>query len=490
MLVSYRNSMKTNLISNPISVAAVVFFSALAIQCGDGQSPEPSGAGTCPALDGRPTADDYYCEVQTMVNFGPRLTGSPGHKEFLNYIEETLEDSGFEVSQQIMNFPRWNAEKSTLVLHTERGSEEVTVAYPFVRSNFTGEEGLTLPLAYATDSTVADEERIVVDYAKFTTDLGIEGCQIGYQDVATAPDSKPVVFADVDENVKGLICCLNQPLDRIDRDYQDFESTMVGPVQKDNWENSIPTLILDQDSCASVSAATNERNQATLTLDGTYDEDTTKHVWGVLPGKISDQYILLGTHTDGQNAVEENGIAAKLAMAKYFADLARSGVEFEYSLLFVGVTGHMSAYDVPYAGTWGFCNANSELMSNVQTALNFEHLGVPEQDAGGPYGYYTSDPSDAALFDGTVIMETSNHLPVTIAHGESPPMAGSAVGFRPPYCDTQVIGRDLPTIAGVIYPWYYINLEYGGIERIDKSYLFEQADTILSITEKLLRDER
>ena len=100
------------------------------------------------------------------------------------------------------------------------------------------------------------------------------------------------------------------------------------------------------------------------------------------------------------------------------------------------------------------------------------------------------DSSDAALFDGTVIMETSNHLPVTIAHGESPPMAGSAVGFRPPYCDTQVIGRDLPTIAGVIYPWYYINLEYGGIERIDKSYLFEQADTILSITEKLLRDER
>lgn len=488
--MDYGGLMRNNPTPRALPVVVVILFSALAIQCGGSSSPDPSASRKCPELDGRPTADDYYCEVQTMVDFGPRLTGSPGHKEFLDYIEDTLEESGFEVHEQVMNFPRWDAERSSLVLHTDGGDEEVTVAYPFGRSNFTGEEGLTLPLAYATDSTVADQERIVVDYAKFTTDYGIDGCQIGYQDVATAPQSKPVVFAEVDPNVKGLICCLNQPLDRIDQDYQDFESTMVGPVEKDNWENSIPTLILDQDSCASVVAATNERRHATLTLSGTYDEDTTKHVWGILRGKMPDQYILLGTHTDGQNAVEENGIAAKLAMAKYFANLARSGVEFEYSLLFLGVTGHMSAYDVPYAGTWGFCNANSELMSKVRTALNFEHLGVPEQDAGGAYGYYTSDPANDVLFDGTLIMETSNHLPVTIAHGESPPMAGSAVGFRPPYCDTEVIGQDLDTIAGVIYPWYYINLKYGGIEKIDKSYLFEQADTILSVTEKLLRDQR
>jgi len=425
-----------------------------------------------------------------MVDFGPRLTGFPGHKKFLDYIEDTLEDSGFEVSSQVMQFPRWDAERSSLVLHLEGGDEEVTVAYPFVRSKFTGEEGLMLPLAYATDQTVADEERIVLDYAGYTTDYGIDGCQIGYRDVAIAPQSKPVVFAEVDPNVKGLICCLDQPLDRIDQDYQDFESTMVGPVEKDNWENSIPTLMLDQESCGLVAAATEQRRHATLTLTGTYNEDTTKHVWGILRGKVPDEYILLGTHTDGQNAVEENGIAAKLAMAKYFSDLARSGVEFEYSLLFLGVTGHMSAYDVPYAGTWGFCNANSELMSKVRTAVNFEHLGVPERDSSDPYGYYTSDPADDVLFDGTLIMETSNHLPVTIAHGESPPMAGSAVGFRPPYCDREVIGRDLDTIAGVIYPWYYTNLEYGGIEKIEKSYLYEQADTILSITEKLLRNQR
>jgi hypothetical protein len=469
------------------SIASVIFLAGVAMQCGGSSDLRER---PCPDLSGKPTADDYFCEVETMVNFGPRMTGFPAHKDFLNYIEGTLADSGFIVDRQVMPFRRWDAEKTSLVLHKGERNEKVTVAYPLVRSKFTDEKGLTLPLAYADDAESFDEPRIVLDYGKFTSDSGIDGCRIFTTDTAEAPESKPVIYADVDANVKGLICCLNQPLDRLNKDYQDFESTMVGRLDKDNWENSIPTVIVDQETCAKVAAAAADKQEATITLTGTYDDDTTKHVWGILPGKRTDEYILLGTHTDGQNAVEENGIAAKLAMARYFGNLVKSGVEFEYSLLFVGVTGHMSAYDVPYAGTWGFCNANKELMFRVRTALNFEHLGVPEEDSGGAYGYYTSNRDDAALFEGTAIMETSDHLPVTIAHGDSPPMAGSAVGFRPPYCDKGVIGRDIDTIAGVIYPWYYLNLKYGGIDKIDKQYLFEQSDSILSITEKLLRDQR
>lgn len=470
-----------------ITLAAFIFLAGLAIQCGDSSE---LGGQPCPELNGKPTADDYLCEVQTMVDFGPRLTGFPAHKEFLNHIEDTLADSGFIVERQVMPFRRWAAEQTSLVLHNGERDERVPVAYPLVRSKFTAEKGLTLPLAYADDPGSLDQPRIVLDYGKFTTDAGIDGCRIFTTDTAEAPESRPVIYADVDANVKGLICCLNQPLDRLEKDYQDFESTMVGRLAKDNWENSIPTVIVDQETCAKVAAATADKQEATITLTGTYNEDTTKHVWGFLPGKKTEEYILLGTHTDGQNAVEENGIAAKLAMARYFGGLVKSGVEFEYTLLFVGVTGHMSAYDVPYAGTWGFCNANKNLMARVRTAVNFEHLGVPEEDSGGAYGYYTSNIDDASLFDGTSIMETSDHLPVVIAHGNTPPMAGSAVGFRPPYCGKDVVGRDIDTIGGVIYPWYYLNLKHGGIDKLDKKYLFEQSDSILSITEKLLRDQR
>ncbi len=462
---------------------ATVLLASLAIQCGDSRTPERAPGGPCPELQGKPTADDYYCEVQKMVDFGPRLTGFPAHKAFLDYIEDTLVSSGFSVDDEVMPFRRWDPTEASLVLHTDSGDQNVTVAYPLVRSRFTEEGGLTLPLVHANDSSASQEDRIILDYAEYSAYDGIQGCRLKTGDNEREPKSKPFIYADVDPSVKGLICCLDKPLDRIEMDYQNFATTMVSAYDESDWLTSIPTLLLDEDTCKVVADAATNKDKATITLTGTYDEDTTRHLWGILPGKRTKEYILLGTHTDGQNAVEENGIAAKLAMARYFANLAKSGVEFEYSLLFVGVTGHMSEFDVPSAGTWGFCNGHKTLMDGVKTALNFEHLGVPEQDAGGAYGYYTSDPLDAELFNGTLIMETTDHLPVKIEHGRTPPMEGSAVGFRPGYCD-------LKTIAGVIYPWYYLNLKYGGIDKLNKEYLFQQADTIRSITEKLLRNQR
>jgi len=75
---------------------------------------------------------------------------------------------------------------------------------------------------------------------------------------------------------------------------------------------------------------------------------------------------------------------------------------------------------------------------------------------------------------------------ISISFWARTPMAGSAVGLRPPYCGRPEIGKEINTFAGVIYPWYNLNLEYGGLDKIKKKYLYQQADTILSITEKLL----
>ena len=55
----------------------------------------------------------------------------------------------------------------------------------------------------------------------------------------------------------------------------------------------------------------------------------------------------MGVHSDGQNAVEENGIPSLLTMAKYFAALPLC--KRKYSLGFAAVTGHMD-YDVPEPG--------------------------------------------------------------------------------------------------------------------------------------------
>jgi hypothetical protein len=65
---------------------AVILLASFATQCGDSSTLGHPQGEKRPDLSGKPTADDYYCEVQTMVDFGPRLTGFPAHKKFLNYI--------------------------------------------------------------------------------------------------------------------------------------------------------------------------------------------------------------------------------------------------------------------------------------------------------------------------------------------------------------------------------------------------------------------
>lgn len=369
-----------------------------------------------------------------MVNFGPRLTGSSGHKNFLNYIENTLLEAGFEVSPLEMAFQRWHASEYSLVIHD--GSDvNVTIAYPFVRSNLTGSAGITYPLGLLEPYPIASNRIAIVD-ANYTVLQGFEmpPDSLNFTDLANVPYYKPVIITETDDNVKGIVLCLNESLDRIQYDYNDFESTVLGKnLQR---QTALPILVLDKDTCVSVKSRIGY--PATLKLTGTYAADTTKTILGILPGHDTSDYIFLGTHTDGQNAIEENAIAAKLSMAKY---LAQNGPH-QKSLLFAAMTGHMAAYDVPYADSWGLCNANATLMSKVSAAIDFEHLGVNEEDAGGPYNYYAS--SDVLAY----LLSSSSVIPdIQVSVADTPPAGGSAAGLRPDYC-LHLQGHDTPTVAG------------------------------------------
>ena len=67
------------------------------------------------------------------------------------------------------------------------------------------------------------------------------------------------------------------------------------------------------DVCAQ--AAAKAKGRATLRLVGSQAQDETSHLWGTLAGQTSD-VVLLGVHSDGQNAVEENGLPSLALMAR------------------------------------------------------------------------------------------------------------------------------------------------------------------------------
>jgi hypothetical protein len=45
-----------------------------------------------------PTPEQVRAEVQEMVDFGPRLTGYPGHDEFCTWVEDEMRAAGFETA--------------------------------------------------------------------------------------------------------------------------------------------------------------------------------------------------------------------------------------------------------------------------------------------------------------------------------------------------------------------------------------------------------
>ena len=100
----------------------------------------------------------------------------------------------------------------------------------------------------------------------------------------------------------------------------------------------MPTILVARDAAESVLQGAQANATAHVVLTGELVNDTsTRSIWAVFPGTIyPNESIIINTHTDGVNAVEENGYIALLAKAK---DLQANPPQRTTIVLFV--TGHM-----------------------------------------------------------------------------------------------------------------------------------------------------
>jgi hypothetical protein len=111
--------------------------------------------------------------------------------------------------------------------------------------------------------------------------------------------------------------------------------------------------------------------EATLTMDAPKFPGTpTDNLWAVLPGR-TDDVIVVNTHTDGCNAVEENGMIGVVALARHFARRRN-----EKTIVFLLSTGHFGHGLVPGSENWR--EENPELMSRAVACVTLEHLGTTE----------------------------------------------------------------------------------------------------------------
>jgi hypothetical protein len=115
--------------------------------------------------------------------------------------------------------------------------------------------------------------------------------------------------------------------------------------------------------------------KATVVLEADIFPDTpTDTLIATLPGTLSDEIIIVNTHTDGPNATEENGGIGIIALAKYFARIPAR--DRRRTLVFPLTTGH-------FAGPWvpsirGVIETHPDLIKKAVGAVTVEHLGCRE----------------------------------------------------------------------------------------------------------------
>lgn len=284
-------------------------------------------------------------EVEKMNSFGVRLTGTKAQRNFIKYLKGQIHDMGLETFSDPSRFMRWEETNKKLVIKDLDEEFEVPISSAFPYSGRTPAEGVTAEMVLVKEKHVgylnAADKIAVVE----VNELDFLPSEIAFNErersipegiklpshyngpVATAFVNFPFLKMAKLAGAKGVICIwkgIND--DCIEGQYLPFILDYQG----------IPAVWVNSKNGQKVIEEAEKGAFATLTLDGIIDEYAkTESFWCVLDGEEEGKSVIINTHTDGTNCIEENGPIALLAMIKYLKDKP-----LKRTHIFVFVTGH------------------------------------------------------------------------------------------------------------------------------------------------------
>jgi hypothetical protein len=358
-----------------------------------------------------PSAKRLAREVREMVELGPRLTATSAHLQFIDSLEDGFRRAGLSVSRDPHPFQQWLERRSAL----EVDGVAARVASAYTYSGKTGPEGVTGAFVYAgpLPSPPADPEGLAgwpeeLSSAVVVLLAGVPGGVAGRIVLMDAPIA-PLVQGALDP----LLTYRHDPDGTISGtdDYKRAWTTLLTLPRLEPFKaagaagvvfaldaspanaagqytpfihgyQDLPALLVDREEGARLRSAAEGAPSTRLVLEATLTDTSSDSVVAILPGNGStDELMIVNTHTDGQNAFEENGGIACVELARYFAALPRSARN--RALVFSCVTGHFSGGQQPQ--TEGFIEDHPDLVERAAAAVTIEHFGSSEwnDDASG-----------------------------------------------------------------------------------------------------------
>ena len=323
--------------------------------------------------DGFITAELLAQWQHALDERGLRATGSPAHDAYIDDLVERLSAAGVEdVRTEPIPMRRWTPQGWSLRV----GDAELPTISPVSYSGATGADGVTGILSTEPAPGVIGVVRVglppyaagmfdTLDWDAPRLPTHPSGYDPGeaYERVWLSQDEMRVQLARFrDADAAGLIIAVDLPAVELESAYLLYDGVHRG----------MPALFVGREAGDAVFAAATGREPATLTLTAVVEDAVTRNIVGIIPG-ASDELVVLQSHTDGTNGLEDNGPEAIIAMAQHLA--ARRAGELPRSILILLSTGHFAIEEA-----WGveaFLAGHREtLVPKIAAAISLEHLGA------------------------------------------------------------------------------------------------------------------
>jgi hypothetical protein len=395
------------------ALLALLLAGALALPASDAGARIVHAAAlgsSCPIAPD-PAALPSAAQLREMNAFlgplGVRPTGSATQNKYIAWIKRQLKGvAGAQISEERFRINRWKAGAMELQLSAAGTTSTIPIAAPVPYAQRTRSAGVSAPVV-----EIPDEEAItaanaagrivlrpapagsvpnydfflpVVSWAVYDPNNTIDPTSTFFGDFinynARVADLRDAAAA----GAKAVLFVKDLPRRQLANHYEPYEGTP--------WK--VPAVFLGADEGKQISdaIAAGAAPSARLVLHAGLREVETPTVRARLAG-ASPQRIVIDSHTDGTNAVEDNGPVAMVAMARYLAALPAECRP--RTIEFVFPTAHFYQRVADPAKRYGGAGVVAAQLDaeydegKVSSVLALEHLGaidyeqMPRPD-GGP----------------------------------------------------------------------------------------------------------
>lgn len=444
--------------------------------------------------------DEMLEGMHKMNSFGTRLTGSKGQKDFINWLKNEIAKMDIPLYSDPFYFRRWEEKKSSIEIieGDEKISVPVSSAYPY--SGETPEGGITEELVYV--KSIKDALKTKGKIAVFNiANVNFLPSEIAFDKRSTYPENVvlekkyegPVITSFV-QCFYGILSKLTKAKaviliwkglhdDMIEGQYLSF----ITDYQK------IPMLWVNETNGKKIIEAARKHKKARFVLESEIEERAfTETFYCILEGRNKKENVIINTHTDGTNCVEENGPVALLQLIKNLKNQS-----LERTHIFVFTTGHFrlphfedrrtgsiqatSRWLAMHRELWDGKKDHFKCVAN----LTVEHLGCKEwRDVDGEYKY-TDKPEIDLVYTGNKFMDKlyidtvkdRKTIRTMTLRGHNFLHFGEGQNF---------FTMKIPNISLVPAPYYLCAVsDSHEMEKFDIDLMYEQTETFARLIEKL-----